>query len=110
MQLFLKKWIDNGALIQLTDFWQTVSVTNNVVRNFSGVRIKFCQMCQMNGVLLMLAACNYEDILQCCIPCFEGLLPSLHNETIPNLLYLMNYWHSLLSKLCMHTDTSLHTF
>ncbi|KAF8955983.1 hypothetical protein BDZ97DRAFT_1672464, partial [Flammula alnicola] len=59
--------------------------------------------------LSKLAARDYEDILQCCIPCFEGLLPSPHNETILDLLYILNYWHSL-AKLRMHTDTTLQIF
>ncbi|KIM42576.1 hypothetical protein M413DRAFT_408453 [Hebeloma cylindrosporum] len=59
--------------------------------------------------LSKLAARDYEDILQCCIPCLEGLLPSPHNETILDLLYVLNYWHSL-AKLRMHTDTTLRIF
>jgi len=59
--------------------------------------------------LSKLAARDYEDILQCCIPCFEGLLPSPHNETILHLLYILNYWHSL-AKLRMHTDTTIRIF
>jgi len=41
--------------------------------------------------LSKLAAHNYEDILQCIIPCIEGLLPYPHNETILDLLYLIAY-------------------
>ncbi|KAJ6525271.1 hypothetical protein DFH09DRAFT_1329080 [Mycena vulgaris] len=53
-----------------------------------------------------LGARNYEDILQCLIPCVDGLLPSPHNETILSLLYTCTYWHSL-AKLRMHTDSAL---
>ncbi|KII90776.1 hypothetical protein PLICRDRAFT_697259 [Plicaturopsis crispa FD-325 SS-3] len=53
-----------------------------------------------------LAARDFEDILQCCIPCFEGLLPAPHDESVADLLYLATYWHSL-AKLRMHTDSSL---
>ncbi|KIJ57965.1 hypothetical protein HYDPIDRAFT_34453 [Hydnomerulius pinastri MD-312] len=56
--------------------------------------------------LTKLAARDYEDILRCCIPCFEGLFSSPHNETILSLLYIMCYWHSL-AKLRMHTDSTL---
>ncbi|RDB17809.1 hypothetical protein Hypma_000673 [Hypsizygus marmoreus] len=56
--------------------------------------------------LKKLAARDFEDILQCCIPCFEDLLPDPHNKTILDLLYLMAYFHSL-AKLRMHTDSSL---
>lgn len=59
--------------------------------------------------LSRLAARDYEDILQCCIPCFDGLFAHPHNETILDLLFLMNYWHSL-AKLRMHTDSSLAVF
>ena len=43
---------------------------------------------------------------QCCIPCFEGLLPEPHDNTILKLLYLASYWHSL-AKLRLHTETTL---
>ncbi|KAH8093841.1 hypothetical protein BXZ70DRAFT_897117 [Cristinia sonorae] len=56
-----------------------------------------------------MAARDYEDILQCVIPCIEDLLPSPHNEAILDLLYVCNYWHAL-SKMRMHTDTSLQLF
>ncbi|TFK76058.1 hypothetical protein BDN72DRAFT_930755 [Pluteus cervinus] len=56
--------------------------------------------------LKKLAARDYEDILQCIIPCIEGLLPQPFNETVLDLLYTMAYFHSL-AKLRMHTDSSL---
>ncbi|SJL10770.1 uncharacterized protein ARMOST_14164 [Armillaria ostoyae] len=56
-----------------------------------------------------LAARDFEDILQCCLPCFEGLLPSPHDETVADLLYLSTYWHAL-AKLRMHTDSFLAEF
>ncbi|KAG5634352.1 hypothetical protein H0H81_002284 [Sphagnurus paluster] len=56
--------------------------------------------------LKKLAARDFEDILQCCIPCFDGLFPEPHNQTIMDLLYIMAYFHSL-SKLRMHTNSSL---
>ena len=43
---------------------------------------------------------------QCCIPCFEGLLPSPHNDSVVKLLYLASYWHSL-AKLRLHSETTL---
>jgi hypothetical protein len=43
---------------------------------------------------------------QCCIPCFEGLLPAPHNNSIQKLLYLASYWHAL-AKLRLHTKTTL---
>ncbi|KAI5821824.1 hypothetical protein K523DRAFT_221291, partial [Schizophyllum commune Tattone D] len=57
--------------------------------------------------LKQLAARDYEDILQCSIPCFEGLFDDItHDEFIQQLLYLMAYWHSL-AKLQMHTTSSI---
>jgi hypothetical protein len=43
---------------------------------------------------------------QCCIPCFEQLIPAPHDSTIADLLYIAAYWHSL-AKLRTHSDTTL---
>ena len=43
---------------------------------------------------------------QCCIPCFEGLLPAPHNDSVIKLLFLASYWHSL-AKLRLHSETTL---
>ncbi|KAF8878135.1 hypothetical protein CPB84DRAFT_1688449 [Gymnopilus junonius] len=51
-----------------------------------------------------LAARNYEDLLQCTIPFFEGLLPEPHNAAIASLLFMLAEWHTL-AKLQMHTKT-----
>jgi len=53
-----------------------------------------------------LAARDFEDILQCCIPCFEGLLDPVNNERIMDLLYTLAYWHGL-AKMRLHTESSL---
>ncbi|KAJ3558432.1 hypothetical protein NM688_g934 [Phlebia brevispora] len=53
-----------------------------------------------------MAALHYEDILQCSIPVFEGLLPEPHNSHIISLLYSMAYFHCL-AKMRLHTDTSV---
>ncbi|KAG6906099.1 hypothetical protein DXG01_015940 [Tephrocybe rancida] len=53
-----------------------------------------------------LAACDYEDILQCAIPTFEGLLPEPHNTILIKLLFELATWHGL-AKLKMHTDSTL---
>ena len=50
---------------------------------------------------------QHQSILfQCCIPCFEGLLPAPHDNSVQKLLYLMSYWHSL-AKLRVHSETTL---
>ncbi|KAG2341459.1 hypothetical protein BDR05DRAFT_949777 [Suillus weaverae] len=52
------------------------------------------------------AAWNFEDLLQCSILVFEGLLPEPHNKIIIDLLFVMAHWHGL-AKLCMHSDLTL---
>ncbi|KAG8939805.1 hypothetical protein FRC03_006029 [Tulasnella sp. 419] len=53
-----------------------------------------------------LAARDFEDILQCCIPVFAGLLPSPHNADISKLLFATCNLHALC-KLRMHTESTL---
>ncbi|KIK35174.1 hypothetical protein CY34DRAFT_56217, partial [Suillus luteus UH-Slu-Lm8-n1] len=53
-----------------------------------------------------LAARNFEDLLQCSIPVFDGLLPEPHNQTVLTLLFTMAHWHGL-AKLRMHSDLTL---
>ncbi|TFK78527.1 hypothetical protein K466DRAFT_606902 [Polyporus arcularius HHB13444] len=53
-----------------------------------------------------MAARDFEDMLQCSIPCFENLLPSPYNEQVLDLLYVLASWHAA-AKLRMHTDSSL---
>ncbi|TEB26892.1 hypothetical protein FA13DRAFT_1795347 [Coprinellus micaceus] len=53
-----------------------------------------------------LAARNYEDMLQCAGPVFEGLFPEDHDLRVQNLLFSLAHWHAL-AKLRMHTDCSL---
>ncbi|KAJ3874470.1 hypothetical protein F5051DRAFT_443301 [Lentinula edodes] len=53
-----------------------------------------------------LAARDFEDLLQCTIPAFEGLLPDEHNARLMKLLYRLGEWHAL-AKLRMHTDLTL---
>ncbi|KAH6912487.1 hypothetical protein BKA70DRAFT_1097936, partial [Coprinopsis sp. MPI-PUGE-AT-0042] len=52
------------------------------------------------------AARDYEDLLQCSLPVFEGLLPSPHNEIVGDLLHVLCEWHAL-AKLRMHHDLTL---
>ncbi|KAF7302011.1 hypothetical protein MIND_00767500 [Mycena indigotica] len=56
-----------------------------------------------------LAARDYEDLLQCAMPVFEGLLDDDvygDNDVIQDLLFSMAYFHAL-AKLRMHTDATL---
>ncbi|KAG5637871.1 hypothetical protein H0H81_002834 [Sphagnurus paluster] len=56
--------------------------------------------------LKKLAARNYEDLLQCAIPVFDGLLNGDDNNTVVSLLFTLAEWHAL-GKLRLHTETSL---
>ncbi|RXW14734.1 hypothetical protein EST38_g11122 [Candolleomyces aberdarensis] len=48
-----------------------------------------------------LAARDFEDLLQCSTPVFEGLFPAKHNKIIMGVLFEMQTWHSL-AKLRAH--------
>ncbi|KAF8222819.1 hypothetical protein L208DRAFT_1320473 [Tricholoma matsutake] len=52
------------------------------------------------------AAHDYEDLLQCAIAAFEGLLEEPHNKWFMKLLYQTAEWHAL-AKARMHTNSSL---
>ncbi|KAJ3521207.1 hypothetical protein NMY22_g12407 [Coprinellus aureogranulatus] len=49
------------------------------------------------------AARDYEDLLQCAIPAFDGLLPEPHNTILMKLLYICAQWHAL-AKLRLHHE------
>ncbi|KAJ3797838.1 hypothetical protein GGU11DRAFT_816262 [Lentinula aff. detonsa] len=53
-----------------------------------------------------LAARNFEDLLQCAIPVFEGLFEDEHNDRLLKLLYRLAEWHAL-AKLRLHSETTL---
>ncbi|KAH7904570.1 hypothetical protein BJ138DRAFT_1018968 [Hygrophoropsis aurantiaca] len=53
-----------------------------------------------------MAARDFEDLLQCAIPVFAGLLPEPHNAHILQLLFSLAHWHAL-AKLRLHTDETL---
>ncbi|KAI0071487.1 hypothetical protein K474DRAFT_1606851, partial [Panus rudis PR-1116 ss-1] len=57
--------------------------------------------------LKKLAARDYEDLLQCALPVFEGLFENpVHDRFIQDLLFIMAEWHAN-AKLRMYTDSSL---
>ncbi|CAE6398632.1 unnamed protein product [Rhizoctonia solani] len=56
-----------------------------------------------------IAARDFEDILQCCMPVFEGLLPEKCDRAAQDLLFVFAHWHGM-AKLRLHTDDSLKTF
>ncbi|KAJ3543294.1 hypothetical protein NMY22_g3196 [Coprinellus aureogranulatus] len=50
---------------------------------------------------------DYEDMLQCAIPVFEGLLhQSVYSQAVLNIILVCAEWHAL-AKLKMHTDATL---
>ncbi|KAH9911512.1 uncharacterized protein B0H18DRAFT_892726, partial [Fomitopsis serialis] len=56
--------------------------------------------------LKQMAGRDFEDILQCIIPVFDGLLPPPHDELVATLLFQLAYWHGL-AKLRLHTDETV---
>ncbi|KAK2459296.1 hypothetical protein APHAL10511_008685 [Amanita phalloides] len=54
-----------------------------------------------------LAARDYEDLLQCALPVFEGLLPYEFDTVIQDLLFKLCTWHAL-AKLHLHTESTVH--
>ncbi|KAJ3571968.1 hypothetical protein NP233_g3408 [Leucocoprinus birnbaumii] len=56
-----------------------------------------------------MAARDFEDLLQCALPCFDGLLPPPLNRRLMKLLYRFAEWHAL-AKLRMHSDATLELF
>ncbi|KAH6901548.1 hypothetical protein BKA70DRAFT_1108581 [Coprinopsis sp. MPI-PUGE-AT-0042] len=53
-----------------------------------------------------LGARDYENLLQCAIPAFDGLLSEPHNSIVCHLLAICAEWHAL-AKLRMHTENTL---
>ncbi|KAG6915127.1 hypothetical protein DXG01_013116 [Tephrocybe rancida] len=57
--------------------------------------------------LKKMAARDYEDLLQCILPVFDGLIPDDSiNTQIINLLFQMAHWHGL-AKLWLHSSFTL---
>ncbi|KDN43598.1 hypothetical protein RSAG8_05975, partial [Rhizoctonia solani AG-8 WAC10335] len=56
-----------------------------------------------------IAARDFEDILQCCIPVFDGLLPDICDKPAQKLLFLFAKWHGL-AKLRLHSKSTLAIF
>ncbi|KAG9074741.1 hypothetical protein FRC06_010494, partial [Ceratobasidium sp. 370] len=59
------------------------------------------------SALKRLAGRDYEDVLQCCGPCFEGLFPQEDDAVIQQLLFTVAHWHAL-AKLRVQTATTLN--
>ncbi|KAJ8088849.1 hypothetical protein PM082_014095 [Marasmius tenuissimus] len=57
------------------------------------------------SAMKQLAARDFEDLLQCSIPVFDGLIPD-HNNIVLDLLYDICTWHAY-AKLRLHSETSI---
>ncbi|KAI0055388.1 hypothetical protein BV25DRAFT_1815655 [Artomyces pyxidatus] len=91
--------LDEGLLVELDRRFRLVPSFGTAIRRFSRNSSEMKQM----------AARDLENIWQCAIPVFEGLLPEPHNGTVLRLLYVGANWHGM-AKLRMHTDPSLALF
>ncbi|KAF8122985.1 hypothetical protein EV363DRAFT_1181249, partial [Boletus edulis] len=56
-----------------------------------------------------LGARDFEDLLQCAMPVFNGLLPEPHNSYVQDLLFDLATWHAY-AKLRLHTTDTLNFF
>ncbi|KIM86284.1 hypothetical protein PILCRDRAFT_4798 [Piloderma croceum F 1598] len=69
-------------------------------------RDTICRFSANSSEMKKMTAHDFENLLQCSIVIFEGLLPEPHNQAVMKLLFTMAHWHAL-AKLCMHNDLSL---
>ncbi|KAG2113778.1 uncharacterized protein F5147DRAFT_770419 [Suillus discolor] len=86
------------SLVHVLDhrYRETAMFGQDTIRKFAANSSEMKQM----------AARNFEDLLQCSIPVFDGLLPEPHNTIVLKLLFNMLHWHGL-AKLRMHSDLTL---
>ncbi|KAG6835741.1 hypothetical protein H0H93_015071 [Arthromyces matolae] len=56
--------------------------------------------------LKKLAAQNFEDLLQCAIPVFEGILDNGSEDDVLTLLFVLAEWHAL-AKLWLYTEETV---
>ncbi|KAG2055078.1 hypothetical protein BDR06DRAFT_882859, partial [Suillus hirtellus] len=80
-------------------FQQIPTFGNGVIRMFAN------NMSEMKR----LVARDFEDILQCAIPVFEGLFPASHDMVVQSLLFRFAQWHAL-TKLRIHSESTLSFF
>ncbi|KIK36743.1 hypothetical protein CY34DRAFT_93881 [Suillus luteus UH-Slu-Lm8-n1] len=65
-----------------------------------------CRFANNTSEMKKLAARDFEDILQCAMPIFEGLFPTVHDAAVQSLLYRFAEWHAL-AKLRLHSESTL---
>ncbi|KIL54289.1 hypothetical protein M378DRAFT_19051 [Amanita muscaria Koide BX008] len=92
-------YANGGDTIQeLNKRYRLVSPFGGTIRGFSS---------NASG-MKKLAARDFEDLLQCAIPVFDGLLPAPHDKIVKNLLFELATWHAL-AKLRLHTESTLRS-
>ncbi|KAJ8088590.1 hypothetical protein PM082_013833 [Marasmius tenuissimus] len=68
-------------------------------------RDTICKFSVNVSAIKQLAARDFEHLLQCSIPVFDGLIPN-HNSIVLDLLYDLCTWH-VYAKLRLRSDTSI---
>ncbi|KAL4242656.1 hypothetical protein ABKN59_011437 [Abortiporus biennis] len=87
-----------GKVAEFDHHFQMVpSFGTDTIRAFGSMKV---------SEMKKMAVRNFEDILQCIIPIFDGLLPEPHNKIVIDLLFSTVTLHTL-HKLWMHTDATL---
>ncbi|EGO23151.1 hypothetical protein SERLADRAFT_371382 [Serpula lacrymans var. lacrymans S7.9] len=88
----------NGGLLDRMDlrYRQIPTYRSDTIRQFT------TNTSEMRRV----TAHHLENLLQCAIPVFNGLILEPHNTQILSLLLCIAPWHGL-AKLCIHTDNTL---
>ncbi|KAJ2920916.1 hypothetical protein H1R20_g16181, partial [Candolleomyces eurysporus] len=81
---------------ELDKRYRAMPVFNQTIRKFSS----------NVSELKRRAARDYEDLLQCSIPAFDGLLPEPLNGIVLKLLFVNARWHAV-AKLRMQTEPTL---
>ncbi|OCH83664.1 hypothetical protein OBBRIDRAFT_872907, partial [Obba rivulosa] len=67
------------------------------------------RFCNNVSAMKKLAGRDFEDMLQCIIPVFEGLLAREDDKIVLDLLFELVAWHAY-AKLRLHTVSSLKSF
>ncbi|KAK6984281.1 hypothetical protein R3P38DRAFT_2806647 [Favolaschia claudopus] len=91
--------IDPSAVEKMDERFRRVPTFGKSIRQF---RNNVSDMKQM-------AARDFEDILQCCLAVFEGLVPEPHNTHILDLIHTFATFHAY-AKLRLHTTSTIEVF
>lgn len=86
-----------SSVTDLNQRYRTVPAFGATIRRFSNNA----------SSMKKIAARDFEDLLQCALPVFEGILPKPHDNNVLNLLFALGSWHAY-AKLRLHTETTLN--